>query len=205
MNILVAGIGTGVGKTHVSALLAQALQADYWKPIQTGNSSDAETVSAFNPGLNIHPECYRLSYPASPYLAALREQITIDPDTIHLPQTERPLVIESVGGLFVPVTEHLLSIDLFQKWECAWILVANHYLGSINHTLLSIAALKQRGCPLIGLIFNDNFNQLSPEDRMENEKIIIRLSNIPCLARVAYLSLTLQPEVQLWQHLLQNP
>ncbi|MBY0529575.1 MAG: dethiobiotin synthase [Rhabdochlamydiaceae bacterium] len=202
MNILIAGIGTSVGKTRVSALLTQALDADYWKPIQTG-SCDSNVIRKLTQA-KIHSECYHLGYPASPYLAAMREKIAIDPNAFKIPQTQRPIVIESAGGLFVPVTEHLLSIDLFQKWKCVWILVANHYLGSINHTLLSIEALKQKKCPLIGLIFNDNLNKLPYEDQMENEKIISKLSKTPILARVNYQSLTLQPKDPSWHHLLQN-
>lgn len=182
MRLLVAGIGTDVGKTHVSQLLVKALNADYWKPIQTGLEWDGKKIET------AHSSSYHFRYPSSPYLSAQREHIKMDLSKIVPPHTERPLVIEAAGGVCVPLTETLLCIDLFVKWQCDWILVANHYLGSVNHTLLSIEALQNRGIFLKGVIYNDNLDQLPLIDQSINEQIITRLSGVPRLARVTYQS-----------------
>lgn len=157
-KIIVAGNGTGVGKTVVSAILAQSLQADYWKPIETGSlqDSDTQTVKTLlaHSTCQVHAPCYRFQTPVSPHYAAQLENQRIDPDSIKIPTYSKCLVIETVGGVFVPLNDQTLAIDLFNKWDAQWILVSSHYLGSINHTLLTIEALKRRNISIAGIIFN---------------------------------------------------
>ena len=162
--IFISGIGTGVGKTLVSAIVTEALQADYWKPIQAGyeDGTDALRVKDLlsNSATIIHPEAYMLRMPASPHLAAKKEKITIDINLIKttfksLPVSNKYLVIEGAGGLMVPLNEHEFITDLIQKLEAPVILVSQNYLGSINHSLLSAAICKQKNIPVMGWIFND--------------------------------------------------
>jgi dethiobiotin synthetase len=154
-NIFVTAIGTDSGKTVVSAILAKALNADYWKPVQSGQPADSETVKQLTAGtVKIHPEQYVFKTPASPHYAAALENRTIDLDIFAAPKTDRPLIIEGAGGLMVPLNEHHLMIDLVKKLNCRVVLVSNIYLGSINHTLLSIEALKKRGIAIDYLVFN---------------------------------------------------
>lgn len=157
-NIFIAGTGTDVGKTVVAAIITQKLEADYWKPIQAGNLYDTDTMTVqrlvSNATSNVHPETYRLQVPASPHDAASQEGIRIDEDAIRTPQTDQTLIIEGAGGLMVPLNEQTLVIDLIKKFNAEVLLVAQNYLGSINHTILSIEALKQRNIPVTGILFN---------------------------------------------------
>lgn len=154
----VTAISTDSGKTLVSALLVNALQADYWKPIQTGNAnSDKDTVKrlVYSGNPMIHPEAYSLKEPLSPHAAAELEQIEIDLNKIVVPDTDNhPLIIEGAGGVLVPINQKELMIDLIKKLDVEVILVSNHYLGSINHTLLTAQALKGYQIPVKGIIFN---------------------------------------------------
>lgn len=174
-----AGIGTDVGKTVASAVLAEALQGDYWKPIQCGNlhESDSHRVAQLvsHPAMMIHKEAYRLKAPVSPHQAAHLEEISIR--ACDCPKTERPLVIECAGGLMVPLSDQLLQIDFMLPWEGKWVLVSQHYLGSINHTILSIGMLKQRKAKLAGIIFNGHACEFS-------EKAILDYAKVPCLGRL---------------------
>jgi dethiobiotin synthetase len=162
INIIVAGIGTDVGKTVAASILTKAIQGDYWKPIQCGNllSCDSSTVAtlANHPNLTTYPESYRFSSPLSPHYAAELEGITISEDSFRLPSVNRPLIIECAGGLLVPLRKGLLQLDLYSKWQAHWFLVSKHYLGSINHTLLTLEALNKRNINLCGLIFNGEEN-----------------------------------------------
>lgn len=178
-NLIVAGIGTGVGKTVVSAILATLFQADYWKPIECGIPSDTALMHQFLDVSQHHifPPAYSLKAPLSPHHAARLEGIKIDKRNITFPPTHKPLIIEMAGGLLVPLTLSDLSINLFKKWKAHWILVSRHYLGSINHTLLTIEALQARGLPLLGLIFNGHPNP-------DSEAAILTLSKLPLLARL---------------------
>lgn len=180
-KIVIAGCGTDVGKTLVSAIFVAALQAAYWKPIQCGEGSncDTATLKALLPELadQIHPPTYHLKALRSPHHAARLENREIDTRTIFPPATRRPLVIESVGGLLVPLNEREISIDLFASWDAIWIVVSRHYLGSINHTLLTLEVLKQRRIPVHGLIFNG-------EPNSDTERAILHFSGIPCIGRV---------------------
>lgn len=177
-KLMICGIGTGVGKTIASAILVQMLGADYWKPIQCGELEASDTsrvrslVSLRRPVF--HPEAYQLAYPASPLQAASRQSIAIDPKKICLPHTDRSLIIESAGGLMVPLTNDLLLSDILIKFSCEWILVSKHYLGSINHTLLSVQFLKTRRVPIRGIIFNGT-------PIPGTEEYILHQTKLPCI------------------------
>lgn len=156
-RIVVTGTDTGIGKTVFSAALAGALGGLYWKPIQSGleEASDSETVAALS-GLasaDILPEAYRLATPCSPHLAAEIDNVVIDSQRLDPPPSERPLVIEGAGGALVPVTRRLLYADLFARWGEPVVVVARTNLGTINHSLLTIEALRARGVPLLGIAF----------------------------------------------------
>lgn len=164
-KLIVCGIGTEVGKTVVSAILVQALQADYWKPVQTGypEDSDTRTVQALvsNSKSIFHPETYCYKAPMSPHAAAALDNDNIVPEKIIVPQTNNQLIIELAGGLMVPLTQEFLNIHLIKQLNAAVVLVANYYLGSINHTLLTLEVLRQYKIPVLGIIFNGNENTSS--------------------------------------------
>jgi len=161
MNYFITGIGTNVGKTVVSAILTEALQADYWKPIQSGTieGKDSETISDLisNSKTNIHPESYLLKQPLSPHFAAKIDDIDIELDKILLPKTTQDLIIEGAGGIFVPINETHYVIDIAKKIECEIILVISNYLGCINHSLLSIDYLLRHHYKINALVFNGSF------------------------------------------------
>ncbi|GAB3707114.1 dethiobiotin synthase [Spirosoma flavus] len=181
LKLIVAGIGTEIGKTVASAILVEALQADYWKPIQSGAITDSDTNTVrqliSNPVSQFHPETYRLKEPLSPHAAAELDGITIDPSIVTLPQTDNALVVELAGGLMVPLNDTFLNIDLVQKFGLPVVLVSKNYLGSINHTLLSVEACRNRQIPLLGLIFNGPSNPAT-------EEFILSYTKLPCLARI---------------------
>ena len=180
--LIVAGIGTEVGKTIVSAILVKALDADYWKPVQCGEDhpSDKSTVTSLvdSTTLICHAEAYSFKAPLSPHKAAKLENREIDLSHIKLPNTRNPIIIECAGGLFVPYADHLLQIDVMQTLNCPWILVSRHYLGSINHTLMSIEILRSRHCKLAGIIFNGT-------DTFGAEEIIVKQTNVPILGHLS--------------------
>lgn len=178
---VIAGIGTGIGKTLISAILTEALEADYWKPIQAGNlsNSDSDFVRKLisNKKSKLHPERYRLKKPMSPHAAAAFDHVNINLRRLELPATKNRMLIELAGGLMVPLNDKQLNIDLLKKWKLPVILVSQNYLGSINHTLLSLALLKSHGIVIKGLIFNGKKNSAS-------ENFIINYSKINCLGSV---------------------
>lgn len=180
-SIFVTGTGTGVGKTVVSAVLAESLGADYWKPIQAGglDSSDTMKVKSLvsNQGIVFHEEAYCLSQPMSPHAAAAIDGVEIKISKIVFPETDNTLIIEGAGGLMVPLNQHELMIDLIEKSEAETVLVVQNYLGSINHTLLSIEVLKSRNITVLGIIFNGKENKSS-------ETFILAHSGICCLGRI---------------------
>lgn len=180
-KIFVTGIGTGVGKTIVSAIITEALQADYWKPVQAGldDVTDSKRVKSLltNKKSVVHPEAFRLKLPASPHAAAAAENIKITVKAIKLPRTTNNLVIEGAGGLMVPLNEKELMIDLISSINTGVVLVVRHYLGSINHTLLSIEALLSRNIPITGLVFNGVPN-------IASEEAILNFSGVPVLGRI---------------------
>lgn len=156
MTIVVTGTDTDIGKTVFAAGLTAALGARYWKPVQAGlaDGSDAASVVTLGvPAGHVLPEAYRLTPPCSPHLAAEIDGVTIDPDRLALPQIDAPLVIEGAGGVMVPVTRELIFADLFARWGKPVVLVARTGLGTINHSLLSIEALRSRGVPILGIAF----------------------------------------------------
>ena len=152
--IVVTGTDTGIGKTIFSAALTQALSATYWKPVQSGldEETDTEAVTRLT-GCKTLPERYRLQIPASPHFSAEEEGVLIDTGNLALPQIDGSLVVEGAGGLMVPLTRETLFIDIFRKWQAPIVLCARTGLGTINHTLLSIEALRARGCDLLGIVF----------------------------------------------------
>jgi len=156
--LFVTGIGTGIGKTIVSAVLVEKLKADYWKPIQSGDLDDSDTLKVKSLVSNtrsiFHPETYRLTQPFSPHKSAAIDKIIIEPSKIILPETNNQLIIEGAGGLMVPLADNFLMIDLIKQLNAEVILVSQFYLGSINHTLLSLMALKHYQIPVKGVIFN---------------------------------------------------
>ena len=154
---VVAGIDTEVGKTIVSAILVQRLQADYWKPVQAGNLDQSDTMTVqqlVSCGAVFHPEAHRLKRAMSPHAAAEKEGVLIEKQQMALPPTDNTLVVELAGGLMAPLAPGLTNIDLLTDWKLPVILVSSYYLGSINHTLLSIEALKRRQISMLGLVFN---------------------------------------------------
>ncbi|MGB1204885.1 MAG: dethiobiotin synthase [Chitinophagales bacterium] len=177
----VTGIDTEIGKTVISAILTEALQADYWKPIQSGDleNSDSHTIRRLisNTKTHIHQEAYRLKTPASPHYAAQLDNVTIDLNSIKMPHTTNNLIVEGAGGLMVPLNRNDLMIDLIEKLQLPVILVSKNYLGSINHTLLSIKLLQNRNIKLKGIIFN---GPTVPS----TEDIILHHAQVPCLGYV---------------------
>ncbi|UYQ95277.1 dethiobiotin synthase [Chitinophaga horti] len=185
-RIFITGIGTGVGKTIVSACVTEALNAGYWKPVQAGldEGTDTQTVASLisRPGV-CQPEAYRLQMPASPHLAARSEAMTIS--QAHLLSHEAlsydgPLVIEGAGGLMVPLNDTLFTIDFIKALHARVIIVAQNYLGSINHSLLTAMALQQANIPVVGWIFNG--------DTHTNEADIVRWSHLAHIGRVSQAS-----------------
>lgn len=157
-QIVVTGTGTGIGKTVFSAGLTNLLGANYWKPIQAGLEGETDTqIVARLGGLSAYrivPERYRLTTPASPNHSAELDGVRIDADSLNVPDTaERPLVIEGAGGLMVPLSGSTLYIDVFQRWRLPVVLCASTALGTINHTLLSIEALRRREICILGIAF----------------------------------------------------
>lgn len=161
MKFFITGIGTDVGKTLASAILTEALQADYWKPVQAGDLDHSDTHKVRKLVANarsvFHPPAYALQTPASPHLAAERDGIRIDLDSILEPVTDNHLVIEGAGGVLVPLNGTDSVIDLIQP-DHGVIVVSRHYLGSINHTLLTIEALQARKLQIAGIVFNGDEN-----------------------------------------------
>ena len=163
----VTGIGTDVGKTVAAAILTEALQADYWKPVQAGglDFTDTDMVKSLvsNAKSVFHPEAYRLKMAASPHKAAAAEGIEIDVHGLKLPETQNNLIVEGAGGLMVPLNKRYLVLDLVQQLGLEVILVSRNYLGSINHTLLTAEVLRYRKVPVAGIIFNGEENQTSED------------------------------------------
>ncbi|MCX2574503.1 dethiobiotin synthase [Pedobacter sandarakinus] len=182
----ITGIGTGIGKTIISAIITEKLQADYWKPIQSGDLdySDSKTIASLisNRTTVIHPEQYRLTQPLSPHLSARLDGLTIELENFKIPETKNSLIIEGAGGLMVPLNEKYLIIDLIKQLDVQVILISQHYLGSINHTLLSINLLKQYGIALKGIIFNGEENE-------ESERYILQYTKAKKLGYVPSLDI----------------
>jgi dethiobiotin synthetase len=181
---VVTGTDTGIGKTRFAAALTAALDGCYWKPIQAGldEPTDSEIVAALS-GLSadrILPEAYRLRSPLSPHRAAEIDGITIDPAALTPPEAHRPLVIEGAGGVLVPIGGTLLFADVFARWKLPVVLCARTALGTINHSLLSIEALRARDVPILGLAFIGDANE-------DSEATVARLGKVRRLGRLPWL------------------
>ena len=180
MNYFVTAIDTDSGKTFVSAILCEALQADYWKPVQAGLPRDSETVQSLisNSKTKIHPERYLLKTPASPHASAKLDGIKISLTSFQIPQTKNDLIIEGAGGCLVPLNDKDFVIDLVGSFKAEVIVVADLYLGSINHTLLTIEALKSRDVKIKGIIFNGDSNPESERIILEHHRDVRKLLHI---------------------------
>jgi dethiobiotin synthetase len=189
--IFITGIGTGVGKTLVAAVVATALGGDYWKPVQAGYElgTDSEWIKSVvqNRFSNIYPEVYKFKLAASPHMAAAKEGVEISIGTIIRQFREirdkhanlnRPLVIEGAGGLLVPLNERDFVIDLVEKLDAKVLLVSRNYLGSINHSLLTALACKSRHLDVAGWVFNDRY--------LDYEEEIVRWSNFPKIGTLPF-------------------
>lgn len=189
-NIFITGIGTGVGKTLVAAIVAEALQARYWKPVQAGyeDGTDTEWIKSrlSNPAATISPELYKLKMAASPHIAARAEGITIDTAAIknkleelnsRLLANDSRLIIEGAGGLLVPLNNTHFVADLIKELNAKVILVSRNYLGSINHSLLTAVVCKQYKLDVLGWIFNDQYQAY--EDEIVNWSGFPKIASIP--------------------------
>jgi dethiobiotin synthetase len=176
----ITGIGTDVGKTIVSAVLVEALEADYWKPIQAGelNNSDSINVERLvsNSTTKFHKSAFNLETPMSPHGAATIDGVSIETNKINRPITKNTLVIEGAGGLLVPLSDSETVLDLIKPMDKV-VVVSRHYLGSINHTLLTLEILKQRKIDVLGIIFNGDENK-------STESIIEKMSGVHILGRM---------------------
>ena len=181
MKLFITGISTDVGKTIASAIIVEALQADYWKPIQAGDleHSDTHKVQSLvsNTQSHFHSNSYALQTPASPHLAASIDGITITMNQIQEPKTNNHLVVEGAGGILVPLNDTQSVVDLIQP-DYKVIVVSRHYLGSINHTLLTIEALQNRQIQVAGIIF-------SGDENTSSESIILSRTAVPFIGRIA--------------------
>lgn len=179
-SYFITGIDTEVGKTMISAIVTEALEADYWKPIQAGDldNSDTHKVERLisNKKTKFHKNTFALMTPMSPHAAAEIDGVTVSSKTIIRPETDNDLVVEGAGGLLVPISDSETIADLIAPTDKV-ILVSRHYLGSINHTLLSIEALRCRGLDCFGIIYSGN-------ETKTTEDIIEKMSGVPVIGRV---------------------
>ncbi len=181
LQLVVCGTDTDVGKTVVSALLVQGLGAHYWKPVQSGLEGGGDTGRVQQllelPAERVWPEAYRLTAPVSPHWAAERDGLSIDPARLALPAWDGPLVVETAGGLLVPLRRDWLQIDQIAVWGLPVLLVARSGLGTLNHTLLSLEALERRSIPVLGLVLNG-------DPHPDNPRTLAALGGVPVLAEL---------------------
>jgi dethiobiotin synthetase len=199
MNYFVTAIGTDCGKTFFSAVLCEALNADYWKPVQAGLPRDADAVKNLitNSASKIQAETYLLNTPASPHAAAKLDGVTIELEKFKIPETKNNLVIEGAGGCLVPLNDNDFVISLAKKFDAEVILVSQLYLGSINHTLLSADYLTRNKFKVKGIVFNGPSNP-------ESEKIILKHTGFPCLLRIDQEPIITKEVVIKYAELLRN-
>jgi len=180
-RLVVCGTDTDVGKTLVSAWLVQGLGARYWKPVQSGleDGGDSATVQRLLnlPPDRLLPEAYRLQTPVSPHWAAEIDGVTIEPQRLALPLGDGPLVVETAGGLLVPLSRQWLQIEQLQRWGLPVLLVARSGLGTLNHTLLSLEALRARAIPVLGLVLNG-------APHADNPRTLEEIGAVPVLAQL---------------------
>ncbi len=183
-SIAIAGIHTGIGKTIASAVIAEAMGADYWKPVQAGKDErDALLVAKLlSAGASrVHAEALVLSSPMSPHAAAAIDKVTVDYTTFAWPRTDRKLLVETAGGVLSPMSDTTTMADFISYYKLPTLLIVQHYLGSINHTLLSIEVLKNRGIHLMGIVLNGPANESS-------ETFIAQYTRVPIIARIPQLA-----------------
>lgn len=186
----ITGIDTDSGKTLVSAILAQALKADYWKPVQAGRPTDSDFIRKMTGNdVLVHPEGIMLEHPMSPHAAAALEHRNISVQDLNLPITENTLIVEGAGGIMVPINDNELVIDVASKFDLEVILVSRNYLGSINHTLLSIDYLKRNHFKLKGIVFNG-------PPTPSTEEYILNYSGLKCLFRINELESITQEKIK---------
>ncbi|TZG29200.1 dethiobiotin synthase [Sphingomonas montanisoli] len=189
MTLVVTATDTDVGKTVFSAALTAAIDGCYWKPVQAGldDGTDSERVARLSglPADRILPEAYRLKTPASPHFAAAIDNVLIEPEALTPPACDRRLVIEGAGGALVPLTGGILYADIFARWRYDTIIVARTSLGTINHSLLTIEALRNRDVPILGIAFVGDANE-------DSEATIAAIGRVKRLGRLPHLP-TLDP------------
>ena len=180
-KFIVTGIGTDIGKTVVSSILAEALKATYWKPVQAGDLDNSDSLKIkkwCSESVQVLPEVFRLSQPLSPHSAAEIDNIKITANDLVLPEVDGNFILEGAGGIMVPLNqEGLLFVDLIPMWNLPVILVSRHYLGSINHTLLTAEILQNRGTKIEGVIFVGDENK-------STESIILSKTKLKLIARI---------------------
>ena len=178
---IVTGVGTDIGKTVVSSILAQVLKATYWKPVQAGDLDNSDSLKVkkwCDEDVTVLTEVFTLSQPMSPHAAAKIDGVEITLDQFVLPKIDGNLIIEGAGGIMVPLNqEGLLFLDLIEKWKLPVILVSRHYLGSINHTLMTAEILKNKNCKVEGIVFVGDNNP-------STEEIILKKTKLSFLFRV---------------------
>lgn len=190
--IVIAGIDTDVGKTVVSTIVTEALDGCYWKPIQCGPIADRCWVEEhLSKKERCYPEQYHLQTPCSPHHAARLEKLIINADEFILPSCTKHLIIEGTGGILTPLNETESWIDAAINWKADWILVHRHYLGSLNHFLLSIDCLKQRNIHLLGVVFNGKGD-------VETENILLNRARTQCLGRLPWTEPLIPKMIQRW-------
>ena len=203
MNLFITGIGTNVGKTVVSAILTEALQADYWKPIQSGvvEGKDSDTVKSLISNIKtvFHPETYLLKEPLSPHFAAKLDGVEIELSKIQLPKTVNHLIIEGAGGLLVPINATQYVIDIAKQLDCEIVLVISSYLGCINHSLLSIDYLKRNNFKIKALVLNGEFELEVKQAIIANvtNTLIIDIPSLKDLSKQSVLQISSQIKPQI--------
>lgn len=184
-QIAIAGIHTGIGKTIASAVIAEVLGADYWKPVQAGglDNSDTHIVSSLiTKGADrVHPEALKLTMAMSPHAAAAIDGVVIDHTTFTFPETDKILLIETAGGLLSPLYSNATMADFIEHYKLPAILISANYLGSINHTLLTIEVMQKRNIPIAALV-------MCGESNKDSEDYIEAYSGIPITARIPFMT-----------------
>lgn len=192
-GFVIAGIGTGIGKTLVSSILVEALEADYWKPIQAGDLKNSDSLTVQNLISNsvsvLHPQRYCLTQPMSPHAAAKLDGVEIKLSDLSLPETNNNLIVELAGGIMVPLNANELNLDLLKQWKLPVVLVSQNYLGSINHSLLSLEILKNNKVTLAGIVFNGDRNK-------ESENFILNYSKVKYLGHIPSLQQLNKQEIK---------
>lgn len=196
-GLIICGTDTDVGKTIVSSLIVQGLKATYWKPIQSGLEENGDTGRVCKilklPTNRWIPETYKFKSPVSPHWAAEKESIRIDPLNLHLPNSNDFLIIETAGGLMVPLTRQFLQIELIKTWQLPVVLVARTGLGTLNHTLLSLEALRSRNINILGLFLNG-------PNHSDNPKTLQQFGDVPIIGHLPILSeITSENLAQEWK------